>query len=64
MLWLCAIAGIIAATMWVRLVNSHDAAIQKSSDQYEKCVIAEYGISPAGYYSEHGEYPYCDNNQK
>lgn len=36
--------------------------IEEASQSYEDCVIAEYGIHPAAWHAQHGEYPFCDPN--
>lgn len=37
----------------------HDEKVQIGADKYELCVKSQYGVSPAYYYQEHGEYPEC-----
>ncbi len=48
-----AIFGIIA---WSEV---HDKQIEVGAQIYEMCVQQKYGVSPANYYQEHGEYPTC-----
>ena len=38
---------------------NHDQKIQEASEKYEACVKSQYGVSPANWYAENGEYPEC-----
>ena len=52
--------GIIAAILIaVRWSNNNDKKIQMASDQYEKCVRTQYGMSPDAWHQETGVYPEC-----
>lgn len=53
--------SIIALSLIMIALNSHDNAIEKAAEKYEECVRKEYGLTPAYWYSEHGEYPTCPN---
>lgn len=56
-IYIFAIIGVIGLVlMWS--VN-HDKKVMESADKYEQCVRDQYGVSPAFWYSEHGEYPEC-----
>ena len=37
----------------------HDKKIEQSAHVYEKCVMSQYGVSPANWYEAHGSYPEC-----
>lgn len=39
--------------------ESRDSDLMRAADIYEACVRIEYGVSPAYWYAEHGEYPIC-----
>jgi len=48
--------SMLAIVIWS---SKHDEKIMQSADIYEKCIIDEYGITPAHYYQLNGEYPEC-----
>jgi hypothetical protein len=50
---LAGMAGILA---WS---SDHDRKVMQAADIYEECVRDQYGVSPANWYAEHGEYPTC-----
>lgn len=39
----------------------HDVQVELAAQLYENCIRVEYGMSPAQYRIEHGEYPVCVN---
>ncbi len=55
MIAIVALFGIMA---WA---EKHDRWVMEAAGQYEDCVRKEYGVSPAYWYAEHGEYPTCPN---
>ena len=50
------IVGIVLFFKWSAW---HDQQIEIGAQTYEKCMRATYGMSPANYYAEKGEYPVC-----
>ena len=61
MIWICAIAGIIAVSWFLQWTADRDVKLMEWADAYEKCVAAEYHTTPMEWYWEHGEtYPECD----
>lgn len=50
------LAIILTIIIWS---DSRDKKVMEEMDKYEACVKAEYGVLPANWYAEHGEYPKC-----
>lgn len=50
------LAASIALLSWS---DKHDKQVELGAEKYEACVKQEYGVSPASYYANHGEYPTC-----
>ena len=57
-----ALIVVIALGTLIWSIN-HDQKIMESADKYEACVKAEYGVTPANWYANHGEYPTCQTAQ-
>ena len=51
------IAGMAGILTWSA---DHDKKVMEAADRYEDCIEFEYGVSPANWYAEHGEYPTCN----
>lgn len=45
--------------MWTA---DRDKKVEQASARYELCVHNQYGMSPAQWYEEQGQYPVCDPN--
>jgi len=53
-------AWVLIIIGWILVWSAgRDEKIMESAEKYEQCVKAEYGVTPAYYYEEHGEYPEC-----
>lgn len=52
---------VILMTLLLKWSINHDKKVMESSERYEDCIMQEYGISPAQWYIENGEYPKCGN---
>lgn len=57
------IIALLLSLMFVLLLSAwlekrSDLAII-SAENYEECVMVEYGVTPSYYYSEQGFYPEC-----
>lgn len=50
--------GIIGVNIWA---TGRDREVIAAANLYEKCVIAEYGMTPLKYYEENKKYPKCGN---
>jgi len=61
-LWLAALAGVIASFWVLPWVNKQDEYRNESVARYEACIEAQYGTTPAHYRLEHGDYPECNSN--
>ncbi len=55
--WVC--VTIIAVYAIIGWASTHDAKVMEAADKYAECVQKEYHVSPAFWYTEHGEYPIC-----
>lgn len=49
----------ILAVLFLRWSDHQTAQVEAASDKYEACVKKEYGMSPAAYYNDQGQYPEC-----
>lgn len=42
-------------------MEKRDARLMQTANLYERCVIAEYRMTPIKYYEENHKYPICGN---
>ena len=52
------IAIIVGVLTWSA---KHDVQVEIAAQLYENCIRVEYGVGPAQWRAEHGEYPVCVN---
>ncbi len=52
---------IIGATIGLfSILEKHDAVTQQAYQAYELCVMEQTGMTPSGYYAEHGTHLTCE----